>query len=128
MCTIIAKCFTSYTEFAEIPSNVTVELGTPPPTLRCRHTSPEAIITWLVNRSSVGQFSDISFGFVNENGNIVYTLTIPVELQYNGTVVECLALFINGPLTERTPEAIIIFTATSPIVAPGSAPSIIIYL
>ena len=103
------------TEFAEVPSNVTVELGTPPPSLRCRHSSPEAIIIWSVNGSSLGLFPHISSssGSINENGNLVYTLTIPAEPQYNGTVVECLAIFIDGSPTERTPAATILFTPTN---------------
>ena len=96
--------------FAEVPSNVTIELGTPPPPLRCRHTSSEAIITWRVNGLPLRQFPKISSGFVNENGHIVYTLTIPAEPQYNGTVVECVAIFTDGSPTEVTPAATIMFT------------------
>ena len=106
--------------FAEVPANVTVELGTPLPLSRCRHISSEAIITWRVNGSPVGQFPDIRSGSVNENGNRVDTLTIPAELQYNGTVVECLALFLDGSPTEVTPIATILFTTTnSPTTLPG---------
>ena len=101
------------TEFAEVPSNVTVELGTPPPPLRCRHTSSEAIITWSVNGSPLGLFPHIRDGSIIENGSRVDTLTIPAELQYNGTVVECLALFLDGSPTERTPIATILFTTTN---------------
>ena len=101
------------TEFTEVPSNVRVKLGTTPPPLRCCHTSSQAIITWIVNGSPVRQFPDIRSGFVNESGNIVNTLTIPAELQYNGTVVECLAVFIDGSPTERAPAATILFTPTN---------------
>ena len=79
---------------------MTAELGTAIPPSRCRHTSSDAHISWRVNGSSVARFSDIRPGFVNESGNIVHTLTIPAEPQYkyNGTVVECVAVFFDGPL------------------------------
>ena len=97
-----------------------VELGMTSPSLRCRHNVSDAFITWRVNGSSVGQFPDIRTGFVNENGNIVDTLTIPAELQYNGTVVECVAAFFNGPPSEVTPEATIIFVpANLSTIVPG---------
>ena len=108
----MARCF-HHTEFAEVPSNVTVELGTPPPPLRCRHASLEALITWRVNGSFVGRFPSITSGSVNENGNIVDTLTIPAEPQYNGTVVECLAFFLDGSPIEVTPAVTILFTPTN---------------
>ena len=67
------------TGFAEIPANITVELGTATPPIRCRHMTSDAHISWRVNDSSVGRFSDIRSGSVNENGIIVYTLIIPAE-------------------------------------------------
>ena len=98
------------TGFAEIPANVTVELGTATPPVRCRHTSSGAFISWRVNGLAVGQFPDIRSGSVNESGNIVRTLTIPAEPQYNGTVVECVAFFVDGSPIEVTPAAILLFT------------------
>ena len=103
------------TEFAEVPSNcnVTVELGTPPPPCRCRHILLDAIITWSVNGSPLGLFPNITSGSIIENGSRVDTLTIPAEPQYNGAVVECLAVFTDGSPTERTPAATILFTPTN---------------
>ena len=101
-----------------------VELGMATPPCRCRHTSSVVLITWRVNGSSVGQFPDIRLGSVNESGNIVYTLTIPSEPQYNGTEVVCLAVSFDGLTpTEVTPAATILFTPTnnSPTIAPGIA-------
>ena len=100
------------TGFAEIPANVTVELGTAIPPCRCRHTSSGANIAWLVNGSPAGQFPDITSGSMNEDGNTVYTLTIPAEPQYNGTVIACIAFFHNGSPTEVTPTATILLTPT----------------
>ena len=66
-----------------------------------------------MNGSPLGQFPDIRSGSVIENDNIVYTLTIPAELQYNGTEVECVAFFINGSPTEESPPATLLFTPTT---------------
>ena len=78
--------------------------------------SSEAGITWRVNGSLItnGQFPDIRSGSINENDTKVYTLTIPAELQYNGTEVVCVAVFYDG-LTpaEVTPAATILFTPTN---------------
>ena len=78
---------------------------------RCRHTSREAIIGWRVNGSLLGQFPDITTGSINENGALVYTLTIPARSEYNGTVVVCVALFTDGTPSESTPPATVIFSA-----------------
>ena len=95
-----------------------VELGTETPPSRCRHTSSDAFITWRVNGSPFAQFPDIRYDFTNEDGNIVYTPTIPAELQYNGTVVECVAFFLDGSPTEVSPAATIFFTPTDSL--PGT--------
>ena len=76
---------------------------------RCRHQSPEAIIGWLVNGSSVGQFPDITIGSVTEDGTKVYTLTIPARSEYNKTTVVCVALFVNGSPPESTPPTTLMF-------------------
>ena len=92
---------------------MTVELGKATPPTRCRHMTSDAhIISWRVNGLTVRQFSDIRTDFVNENGSIVYTLTIPAQPQYNGTVVECVAIFFDGSPTEVSPPATIFFTPT----------------
>ena len=72
----------------------------------------DAYITWRVNGSLVGRFPDIITGSVNEDGNRIDILTIPAEPQYNGTVVECVAVFFDGSPTEVTPPATILFTTT----------------
>jgi hypothetical protein len=65
-----------------------------------------------VNGLPLAQFPGIISGSVNESGKIVHTLTIPAEPQYNGTVVECLAVFFNGSPNEVSPAAKIFFTPT----------------
>lgn len=99
--------------FAEVPSNeiYIINLGSVKQVVfRCRHTSSEAIIGWRVNGSSVVQFPNISSGSINENGNVVYTLTIPTRSKYNGTMVVCVAHFIDGNPPESTPPATLTIT------------------
>ena len=76
------------------------------------HKNFNHIITWRVNGSPLGQFPDIRSGSIDENGSRVDTLTIPAEPQYNGTEVECLAVFLDGSPTEVTPIATIILLLT----------------
>ena len=80
----------------------------------------DAHITWSVNGSPAGQFSDIIPGSMNEDGNIVSTLIIPAKPQYNGTVVECVAFFFDGSPTEASPAAIIFFTPTDSLPGYGT--------
>ena len=63
---------------AEVPSNVTVELGTPPLSLRCHHTSSDALITWIVNGSPLGQFPDIRPGSLKLEGVDVVSLIVEI--------------------------------------------------
>jgi hypothetical protein len=92
------------TGFAEVPSKETIELGRRELVeYRCRHTSSDALINWLVNGSSLGDFPDIRSESVSEDGNTVYILTIPAEPQYNGTEVVCVAFFLDGSPREMTP-------------------------
>ena len=93
-----------------------VELGAATPPFRCRHTSSEVVIIWRVNGSPSRDFPNIRSGYVNESGNIVHTLTVPAEPQYNRTVVVCLAVFLDGSPTEVTPAAtiLLLYTPTSP--------------
>jgi hypothetical protein len=81
--------------------------------------SQEANINWLVNGSVARRFPNITSGSINESGNIVYTLTIPAEPQYNGTEVVCLAVFTITDF-EATPTATIFFSSpNSPTMVPG---------
>ena len=98
--------------FAESPSSEIIELGSKIQVMcRCRHMSPEAVIGWRVNGSSVGQFPNITTSSNDENGARVYSLTIPARSEYNMTEVVCQALFTDGSPTESTPPATLIFTA-----------------
>ena len=104
----MTKCL-YFTGFAEVPANVMVELGTETPPFRYRHMILGASIIWRVNGLPLEQFPEIRSGSMNESGTIVDTLTIPIEPQYNGTVVVCLAVFFDGSPTEVSPAATILF-------------------
>ena len=58
-------------------------------------------INWKINGEFVGLFPDITRSSINDNGTIVYTLTIPARSEYNRTEVVCLAFF--GNKHEETP-------------------------
>ena len=109
-----------YTGFAEQPSPMLLKLGREDKAVfRCRHLSSEAIIGWRVNGSPPGhgQFSIVTPSSVSENSNLVYTLTIPARIEYNGTEVVCLAISLDGPLDlESTPPvALVIRTGLSEV-------------
>ena len=116
-----------------MPSSAIVELGAATPPFRCCHTSSVVLIFWRVNGSPASDFPNIRSGSVNESGKMVYTLTVPAEPQYNGAVVVCLAVFLDGVTqTEVTPAATILFVYTPyyscihqyivspPTIAPGT--------
>lgn len=64
----------------------------------------------MINEFSRRDFpEDIVIGSTNDrNGTLVYTLTIPARLKYNGTEVVCVAIFFGGsPPQTQTPPAIL---------------------
>ena len=75
-----------YIEFAEYPMNISLLIGSDTEAVfRCQHQSLEATIAWIVNRSSVGLFPNITPGFTRENGrSSVHTdYTSQVKVQWN---------------------------------------------
>ena len=50
-----------------------------------------------------GQFPGVVTDFVNENGTIVHTLSIPARSEYNETEVVCLATFLDAPPDKSPP-------------------------
>ena len=76
---------------------------------RCRHPTAD-IIGWRVNGSSVGQNhpTDITPGTTrDDDGNLVNTLTIIARPEYNGTEVQCVALFRDGSPTVTSPPSVL---------------------
>ena len=103
------------TGFSEIPSTVTseVENGTAKEQVmfRCRHQRTDAVIGWRLNGLPQGHYPGVLDGSVREiDDTLVYTLTIPVRSEYNGTEVVCHALFSDGSPTESTPLAMLFIT------------------
>ena len=69
-----------------------------PAKFRCKHPAAR-FIDWLVNGSSIAQSppADITPGTsTDDNGNLLNTLTIIGRLEYNGTEVQCEAVFHDG--------------------------------
>ena len=95
-----------HVEFTESPSNISVLLGFETEAVfRCRHSTADAI-SWKVNGLPVQEFPNITISLSSQ----LYTLTIPARLEYNGTEVVCVALFIGGSLPdeETTPATLTI--------------------
>ena len=79
---------------------------------RCSHQTAD-IISWRVNGTSLSQTSVDIPGITaeithQENNNVLNTLTILGPPEYNGTVVECVAIFFDGSPIESTSAAILI--------------------
>ena len=64
---------------------------------KCQHQTAIGI-SWQVNGSSVKPNNvDITPSTVRDNDqHLVYVLTILARLEYNGTEIECVAIFIDG--------------------------------
>ena len=98
-------------ELLDYPSNITLLIGSEREAVfRCQHQSADTI-GWRVNGSPTRLFPDIRASAIAENGAIVYTLSIPARSEYDGTEVECVALFTDGSLTEIPPPVILTITA-----------------
>ena len=95
-----------YAEFAEYPVNITLPTGSETNAVfRCQHQSLEAIIDWRVNGLPRRRFPNITISAISENGIIVDLMVIPARVEYNGTEVECVAIFMNGSQPKVTPPA-----------------------
>ena len=96
-----------HVDFAEYPSNITLPFGSEiQAVFKCRHPTAN-FIDWRVNGTSVGQSppTDITPGTIrDDDGNLVNTLTIIARPEYNGTEVECVAVFSGGSPDEATPS------------------------
>ena len=93
--------------FLEYPRNQTVCESSKKATFRCGHQSTEADINWKVNGLPVQNFPEFKQdSYTNSAGALLHTLTIPALLEYNKTVVQCVA-FLDGA-TEKTPPVTLI--------------------
>ena len=79
----------------------------------CHHPTADTIV-WRVNGSSLWQNppTDITPGTTrDDDGTLVHTLTIVGRPEYNGTEVECVAVFFDGSPNEATPSVILTIIA-----------------
>ena len=96
----------SYTEFVEVPTNVTVPEGSEEgATFRCSHMSA-AFVNWRIDGLPVDNLNHPNVPIPTlsiENGVRVSTLMVPATLRYDGSLVVCVASTVNG--IEETPSA-----------------------
>ena len=77
---------------------------------RCGHSTADTI-RWKVNGSLVGRNTpNLLITTYDDSGNVVDTLTITAQPEYNGTEVVCVARFDNGRPEEKTNPAELIGT------------------
>ena len=93
--------------FEEVPKSQQVSVGDSA-TFRCRHQSADTI-RWRVDHTLItaNPSPDITPTTVREGGHVVHTLTIVARPEYNGTVVECVAMFDDHTPDEDTLPAVL---------------------
>ena len=102
------KVFTVFVGFTEVPTSQMVFVGVEAE-FRCRHPTAD-VIAWRVNGTSLGQNPPPDILPDTDrvgDGSLVNTLTIIARLRYNGTEVECLAVFLEESPTETSPTALL---------------------
>ena len=100
--------------FDEVPVSQEIPVGSEA-VFRCRHPTAD-IVRWRVNNSFVGRNPppDIVPGTtLDEDGNLVDTLTIVAIREYNGTTVVCVADFDDGTRLSSEPPAILLIQGVS---------------
>ena len=76
---------------------------------RCRHSMTDTI-EWMINGSRLSTdnpMPGISNGTMMESGNMVHTLTITGEVEYDNTSVVARALLPDGSVDDSTPIAVL---------------------
>ena len=90
--------------FIEVPFPLNVTIGKDAE-FRCKHANAD-FISWRVNGTSLDRvpLPDVIIATnLTTDGIPIHTLTVTANPQYNGTVVECVALFISVQPFELTP-------------------------
>lgn len=98
--TIILFDSACVSDFTEAPMTLNVTPGTEA-VFRCRHSAADSL-GWRVNSSSIERNP---LAGVSEGSGTLTILALP---EYNGTVVECVALFFNGSLPTLSQPAYLI--------------------
>ena len=86
-----------------IPSPLTVAIGTKGK-FRCQHSTAD-IVSWRINGTSLGSFhpKDVTTEGVATPDGLYHVLTIGAVAAYNGTFIECVAIFFDDSAPELTP-------------------------
>ena len=100
--------------FEEVPKTQEVSDGDSA-VFRCRHGSADTI-RWRVDHTliSANPPADITPNTVREGDHVVHTLTIVGCPQYNGTIVECVAMFDDHSPDEQTAPAVLLVRGMIP--------------
>lgn len=98
-------------DFTRIPESQTVGLGLDA-VFHCQHRGALSI-GWLVNGVPENRLNDSgmfikSGNYRDQDNSLVYTLTILARPEYNGTMVECVAPFLDGPAQRSPPVTLTI--------------------
>ena len=99
--------------FIEMPTSQSVSIGQDAE-FRCQHSSADTI-RWRVNSSLVSR-SNAPDGVGLDTDDLLDILTITGRLDYNGTVVECVARFDNGSPEQVSNPALLIVTGINNII------------
>lgn len=104
---LVFTAYYIYPAFEEVPRSQQVSNGDSA-TFRCHHQSADTI-RWRVDHALItaNPSPDITPTIVREGDHIVHTLTIVARPEYNGTVVECVAMFDDHTPDEQTAPAVL---------------------
>ena len=115
-CLLYLSCIL-YVDFSRFPESQNVGLGLDA-VFHCQHRGALSI-GWLVNGVPENRLNDSgmfikSGNYRDEDNSLVYTLTILARPEYNETVVECVATFLDSlpqksPLVTLTIEGLILY-------------------
>ena len=102
-----AMCFVLWQlGFSTFPLSVNVTFGTET-VFHCEHPMADGI-GWLVNGAALRSQPDLHSTFRESVIGSVWSLTVTALSQYNLTAIECIAFFLDGQPSERTPPALLL--------------------
>ena len=93
--------------FLVSPAPLTVVVGTKA-VFECQHLNAD-FVTWRINGTAVRDFPDITK--IRHNSSIS-SLTITARPEYNGTMVECIAVIVGNTVLEEVASASMVIQGT----------------
>ena len=93
--------------FLVSPAPLTVAVGSEA-VFQCQHLNAD-FITWRINGTAVRDFPDIVS--ISHSGS-VSSLTITARPEYNGTMVECVAVILGSNVLQQTASASMMIQGT----------------